>query len=95
MVAHAVSPVWEAALPNGGHTDPVALNQAAGEARATALEMVKGANLNVPFIFLSGNVTTEMRKKALRLGAADCLSKDHRGQFVFRMQQIWNGLVKD
>ena len=43
MVAHAVSPVWEAALPNGGHTDPVALNQAAGEARATALEMVKGA----------------------------------------------------
>ena len=38
--ASAAPPEWEAALPEGRHTDPVALNKAAG---ATLSEMVKGA----------------------------------------------------
>ena len=42
-VAGAAQPAWEAALPDGSHTDAMALNKAAGETRATALEMVKGA----------------------------------------------------
>ena len=41
--AGAAPPAWEAALPAGRETDAVALNQAAGETRATTLEMVKGA----------------------------------------------------
>ena len=34
---------WEAALPPGGETDPVALNKALGKADATSLEQVKGS----------------------------------------------------
>ena len=41
--ANAAPPPWEAALPDGSHTDAMALNKAAGETRASALEMVKGA----------------------------------------------------
>ena len=41
--AHAAPPKWEAPLPNGSHTDPIALNNAAGTARAATGEMLKGA----------------------------------------------------
>ncbi len=41
--AEAAPPAWEAPLPGGQHTDPIALNKAAGETAAAILEMVKGA----------------------------------------------------
>ena len=41
--AGAAPPAWEAPLPGGQHTDPIALNKAAGESAATTNEMVKGA----------------------------------------------------
>ena len=41
--AEAAQPVWEAPLPNGQHTDPIALNKAAGDTGAATLDMVKGA----------------------------------------------------
>lgn len=43
IAAGAAEPAYEAPLPDGRHLDPVALNKAAGETGATALEMVKGA----------------------------------------------------
>lgn len=45
--AMAAPPMWEVALPDGSHTDAMALNKAAGETRATALEMVKGATVEL------------------------------------------------
>lgn len=41
--ANAASPAWDAPLQKGSHMDAVALNKAAGETRASALEMVRGA----------------------------------------------------
>lgn len=41
--AGAAPPAWESPLPPGRHTDPIALNKAAGETSEAALEMVKGA----------------------------------------------------
>ena len=40
VTASAAPPEWEAALPEGRHTDPIVLNKAAG---TTLSEMVKGA----------------------------------------------------
>lgn len=54
-----------------------------------ALEMAQASNVDIPFIFVSGCVSPEMKNEALRLGAADCLPKDHRIQLVFLVQRIW------
>jgi CheY-like chemotaxis protein len=54
-----------------------------------ALEMARAANISAPFIFVSGNVTPEIKNEALQLGATDYLSKDHRIQLVFLAQRAW------
>jgi len=54
-----------------------------------ALEMAQAANTAIPFIIVSGSTSREMKNEALRLGAADCLAKDHRIQLVFLVQRIW------
>lgn len=63
-----------------------------GFSGTAALERALAANIQAPFIFVSGNATTEIRNKALRLGAADFLAKDHRAQLVFCVQRIWQKL---
>jgi CheY-like chemotaxis protein len=54
-----------------------------------ALEMARAANISAPFIFVSGNVTPEIKNEALQLGATDYLSKEHRIQLVFLAQRVW------
>lgn len=54
-----------------------------------ALEMAQASNASIPFIFVSGSTSPEMKNEALRLGASDCLAKDHRIQLVFLVQRIW------
>jgi CheY-like chemotaxis protein len=59
-----------------------------------ALEMARAANINAPFVFVSGNATPEMKTQALELGAADYLSKEHRIQLVFIAQRIWQNKLE-
>ena len=54
----------------------------------TALKMTRDANVGVPFVFVSGHATLEGRNNALRLGASDFLSKDHRAQLIFLVQRL-------
>ena len=61
----------------------------AGFSGMAALQMAQSSNVDIPFIFVSGNTSPEMQAEALRLGAAGCLAKEHRIQLVFFVQQIW------
>jgi CheY-like chemotaxis protein len=61
----------------------------------TALEMARAANLPVPFVFLTGHAAQERRDKAVRLGATDYLSKDHRAQLLFLVQGLCQRKSRD
>jgi hypothetical protein len=43
LIATRANAEWEATLPPGGETDPIALNKALGKTDASALEQVKGS----------------------------------------------------
>lgn len=64
-------------------------SSAAGFSGISALQMVQASNVDIPFVFVSGCTSTEMRAEALRLGALDWIAKDHRIQLVFLVQRIW------
>lgn len=61
----------------------------AGFSGIAALQMAQASNVDIPFVFVSGCTSTEMKDEALRLGAMDWIAKDHRIQLVFVVQQIW------
>lgn len=54
-----------------------------------ALELVRAANVDAPFVFVSGSGTPEIKAAALQRGAADYLLKDHRIELVFLAQRLW------
>jgi len=80
---------YAAALRQGGIDLILSDCSVPGFSGLTALEMAQAANIRAPFVFVSGGITPEMRNQALELGAADCLSKEHRIQLVFLAQRIW------
>lgn len=78
------------AAVRGGRVDLILSDSSVpGFSGFAALQMAKAANISAPFIFVSGNVSPEMKNEALQLGAADYLSKDHRIQLVFHAQRAW------
>lgn len=48
----------------------------------TMLDLVRDRLPGVPFIFVTGSLTENMRRRAMQRGAAACISKDHLTELV-------------
>ncbi len=52
-----------------------------------ALDEVRGRDLEVPFIFVSGAIGEDLAIEALRRGATDCVNKSHLGRLSSTVQR--------
>lgn len=88
-------PSFAAALRRGATDLILSDSSVPGFSGLTALEMARAVQSSVPFVFLTGHAALERRNKAVRLGARDYLSKDHRAQLLFLVQGVWQRKLRD